>query len=59
VTEQKKVIIITSALRMRINISDIRVIYYINPPRILLNYTQESERAERDKLKNKIIIIVR
>jgi superfamily II DNA helicase RecQ len=39
VTEQKKVIIATSALKIRINISDIRVIYHIDPPRTLLNYT--------------------
>jgi superfamily II DNA helicase RecQ len=39
VTEQKKIIIATSALKIRINISDIRVICYVDPPRTLLNYT--------------------
>jgi hypothetical protein len=31
----------------------------MNPPRTLLNYTQESERAEKNKLKNKAIIVIK
>jgi superfamily II DNA helicase RecQ len=58
VTGQKKVIMATSALKIRINISDIRMIYYIDSPRTLLDYTQENKRAGRNGLKNKVIIIV-
>jgi superfamily II DNA helicase RecQ len=58
VTGQKKVIVATSALGMGIDISDIRVICHVDPPRTLLDYAQESGRAGRDGLKSEVIVVV-
>ena len=49
----------TSAFRMGIDITDIRLIVYIGWPRILLDYAQESGRAGRDGLKSEAVIIIR
>jgi superfamily II DNA helicase RecQ len=51
------VIAATNALGMGVDILDIRVIFHIGTPRILLDYTQESGRAGRDSQASKAIII--
>ncbi|KAF2801246.1 uncharacterized protein BDZ99DRAFT_403750, partial [Mytilinidion resinicola] len=43
---RQRVIIVISALGIEVDIPDIRCIIYIDRPRILLDYTQESSRAE-------------
>ena len=51
------VIVATSSLSLKLNMSNIRAIIYVNRSRNLLNYTQKSERARRDELLSEIIII--
>ena len=52
-----RVMMTTSSLRLRLNVSNIRVIIYVNRSRNLLNYTQKSERVERDESLSKTVII--
>ena len=52
-------IVATSAFRIGIDITDIRLIVHIGWPRTLLDYAQESGRAGRDRLKSEAVIIIR
>ena len=54
--DEKKVIVTTSALRLRIDILDIRVIIHVDELRSLMNYAQKSERARRDELSSQMIV---
>ena len=51
------VMMTTSSLRLKLNVSNIRVIIHVNRLRNLLNYTQKSGRVERDESLSKIVII--
>ena len=53
-----RIIVATSAFRIGIDITDIRLIVYISWPRILLDYTQKNGRAGRDRLKSEAVIII-
>jgi len=53
---EKRVIVTTSALRLRIDIPDIRAIIHADEPRSLMNYAQKSERARRDGLSSQTIV---
>ena len=53
-----RIIVATSAFRMGIDITDIRLIVHIGWPRTLLDYAQESGRAGRDRLKSEAVIII-
>ncbi len=55
--DDERVIVTTSALRLRIDILDIRVIIHADEPRSLMNYAQKSERAKRDELSSQTIVI--
>ena len=57
--KQKKVslIVVTNSLRLKLKMSNIRMIIHVNRPRNLLKYTQKSERAKRNELLNKTIIV--
>ena len=46
---EKSLIVSTSAFGMGVNISNIRVIIYVDEPRSLLNYAQKSSRIGRDE----------
>jgi len=54
--DEKRVIVTTSALRLRIDILDIRVIIHVDESRSLMNYAQKSERAKRDELSSQTIV---
>ncbi len=54
--DEKKVIVTTSALKLRIDILDIRVIIHVDELRSLMNYAQKSERAKRDELSSQTIV---
>jgi superfamily II DNA helicase RecQ len=43
---KQRVIVVTSALGIGVDIPDIRCIIYVDWPRIILDYAQESSRAE-------------
>ena len=51
------VIMATSALGMGINIPDIHSIIYLGQPQTILDYTQESRYAGRDRQLSKAVII--
>ncbi len=53
---EKRVIVATSALGLRIDILDIRAIIHVDEPRSLMNYAQKSERAKRDELSSQAIV---
>ena len=55
--DERRVIVTTSALRLRIDILDIQVIIHADELRSLLNYAQESERVERDELSSQAMMI--
>ena len=55
--DDERVIVTTSALRLRIDIFDIRVIIHVDESRSLMNYAQKSERARRDELSSQTIVI--
>ena len=57
ISDVNRVIMTTSSLKLRLNVSNIRVIIHVNRSRNLLNYTQKSERAERDESLSEIVII--
>ena len=46
-----------NALRLRVDIPNIRVVIHAGQPRKLRDYTQESGQARRDKESSKAIII--
>jgi superfamily II DNA helicase RecQ len=52
------VIVATSALGIRVDIPDIWCIIYVDWPRTILDYAQESSRAGRDRVQSEAIIIV-
>ncbi len=54
--DEKRAIVATSALRLRIDILDIRAIIHVDEPRSLMNYAQKSERARRDELSSQTIV---
>ncbi len=54
--DEKRVIVTTSALRLRIDIFDIQVIIHVNELRSLMNYAQKSERVKRDELSSQTIV---
>jgi len=54
--DEKRVIVTTSALRLRIDILDIRAIIHVDESRSLMNYAQKSERAKRDELSSQAIV---
>ncbi len=54
--DEKKVIVTTSALRLRIDILDIQVIIHVDESCSLMNYVQKSERARRDELSSQTIV---
>jgi superfamily II DNA helicase RecQ len=51
------VICATNALRLRVNIANIRVVIYAKQLRKLRDYTQESRQARRDKESSEAIIV--
>ena len=57
ISDVNRVIVTTSSLNLRLNVSNIRAIIHVNRSRNLLNYTQKSERARRDESLSEIIII--
>ena len=57
ISDVNYVMMTTSSLRLRLNVSNIRVIIHVNRSRNLLNYTQKSGRVERDESLNEIVII--
>ena len=48
----------TSVFRMGVDISDIRTVVYVDKPRLLLDYTQESGRASRDGHASEAVIMM-
>jgi len=54
--DEKRVIVTTSALGLKIDILDIRVIIHVDESRSLMNYAQKSERARRDELSSQAIV---
>ncbi len=48
--DEKRVIVTTSALRLKIDILDIQVIIHVDEFHSLMNYAQKNEQARRDKL---------
>jgi superfamily II DNA helicase RecQ len=55
---KQQVMVATSALGMGVDIPDIRCIIYVDWPRTILDYVQESGRAGRDRVRSEAIIIV-
>ena len=54
--DEKRVIVTTSALRLRIDILDIQVIIHVDELCSLMNYAQKSERAKKDELSSQTIV---
>ncbi len=54
--DEKRVIVTTSALRLRIDILDIQVIIHVDELRSLMNYAQKNERARRNELSSQMIV---
>ena len=57
ISNQARTIVATSALGLGIDLPDVRAVIYIRVPQNLLDYAQESGRAERDsEISNAIIL---
>ncbi len=54
--DEKRVIVTTSALRLKIDILDIWVIIHVNESCSLMNYAQKNEQARRDELSSQTIV---
>ena len=52
------VIVSTSVFGMGVDIKDIRTIIYVDEPRLLMEYTQESGRAGRDGAAREALIVL-
>ena len=57
--KSKSIIVIINAFDIEIDVSDIRIVFYIDRFRNLLNYAQKNKRTKRNKLINKIIVILK
>jgi superfamily II DNA helicase RecQ len=57
--EEQRVIVVTNALGVGIDIPDIRAVIYAGKPKQLRDYAQESGRAGRDGLESEAVIIMR
>ncbi len=55
--DEKRMIVTTSALRLKINIVNIWVIIHTDEFRSLLNYAQKSEWVRKDELTSQMIVI--
>lgn len=53
---EKRVIVTTSALSLKINILDLQVIIHVDELCSLMNYAQKNERAKRDELSSQTIV---
>ena len=55
----ESIIVAISSFEMRIDVSDIRIVFHIDRLRNLLDYAQKSERARRNELISETIIVLR
>ena len=51
------IIVATSAFGMGIDVAHIRCVMYVNEPRTLFDYSQESSRAGRDEQNSRVVVI--
>jgi superfamily II DNA helicase RecQ len=51
------IIIVTSALELGINLTDVQAVIHIKTPYNLLDYAQESRRARQDSKISKAVIL--